>query len=72
MAAGVSLERTLLTVTLVFRGGGFGELASGSFGSCALAARTERIATTTTMTCRRVVKVMDEDLGTSLARDSYS
>jgi hypothetical protein len=61
MAAGVSLERTVLTVTLVLRVGGLGELASGSLGSCALAARIERIAAARTITCRRIVKVMDEN-----------
>src|SRR3954447_1151897 len=80
IAAGVSLERTALTVTLVFRGGGLDESASGTVGACAMAVRMEIIAIATTITCSRIVKVMDEDSAAPSApvgnrprkRDSYS
>jgi len=60
IAAGVSLERTVLTVTLVFRGVGLDEFASGAAGACAVAVRMETIARAKTITCNRIVKVMDE------------
>src|SRR5690349_4028735 len=63
MAAGVSLERTLLTVTLVLRGGGSGGLLleeEAEFCPFATWAMTRPVAKA--ITCRRIVKVMDEDL----------
>jgi hypothetical protein len=62
IAAGVSLERTLLTVTVVLRGGGSGGLLLEETEFCPFAPRaamTRPVAST--ITCRRIVKVMDED-----------
>ena len=63
IAAGVSLERTLLTVTLVLRGGGSGGLLLEEAELCPFAIGAGMIRLVAkAITCRRIVKVMDEDL----------
>jgi len=61
MAAGVSLERTLFTVTLVLRGGGVGGWGSDEAGVCPITLWAVTRIATKAMTCRRIVKVMNEE-----------